>query len=300
MLLLIQRHFKGLFLLLFALLGIAAGHFISTALGIYLVPSAREPGIVSEERAVTRQKPSLADFEIVLRRNIFDSTSPGAATLKSPQREPERVAPAAKTAAKADLKLLGTVSAEDGSLALIGAGRSMDLYRVGDDVPGGGTIGEIARNLVTIQYRDGSLEVLSLYDTEQATSPPSSAGPPPSAATAGESEKVKPIGDNQWVIDRRAAENARKNIGELLKSARMEPNLVNGNTEGFVVKMIQPGSLLADLGIRKGDVILEVNGVELASPEKALQIFQQLREARHISIGLQRDGTPMNFDYEIN
>jgi general secretion pathway protein C len=299
MLLLIQRHFKGLFLLLFALLGIAAGHFISTALGIYLVPSAREPGIVSEERAVTRQKPSLADFEIVLRRNIFDSTSPGAATLKSPQREPERVAPAAKTAAKADLKLLGTVSAEDGSLALIGAGRSMDLYRLGDDVPGGGNIREITRNLVTIQYRDGSVEVLSLYDTEPVKSP-SSAGPPPSSEPAAENEKVKPVGNNQWVIDRGIAENARQNIGELLKSARMEPNLVNGNTEGFVVKMIQPGSLLADLGIRKGDVIMEVNGVELASPEKALQIFQQLREARHISIGLQRDGAPMNFEYEIN
>jgi general secretion pathway protein C len=66
-----------------------------------------------------------------------------------------------------------------------------------------------------------------------------------------------------------------------------------------VVRMIQPRSLLALLGIQRGDVLMQVNGVELDSPEKALQIFQQLREARNISIGLVRDGERMNFDYQI-
>lgn len=290
----IQRHFREIFLLLFALLGISVGHLLSTTLGVYLLPSGTEPGTLSEEHAVTRQKHSLADYELILQRNIFDSSARGAATLKAREKEPARIAATTKPATRADLKLLGTVSAEDGSLALIEAGRAIDLYRLGDEVPGGGTLKEITRNLVMIQNRDGSMDVLSLYETEPTKSPA------PPAATTEENGQIKPVGENQWVVDRRIAENARNNIGELLKSARMEPNLVNGNTEGFVVKMIQPGSLLADLGIRKGDVIMEVNGVELASPEKALQIFQQLREARHISIGLQRNGAPMNFDYEID
>jgi general secretion pathway protein C len=298
MLAFIQRHFRGIFLLLFALLGISLGHLISTALGIRLVPSGPERGTLSEERAVTRQKPLLADFEIVLKRNIFNSSARGA-TFDLRETEPERVAETTKPAARTNLKLLGTVSAEDGSLAMIEANRSIDIYHIGDEVPGGGSIKEITRNLVTIQNRDGSMEVLSLYETGAPTSPAPAPSSPPAAASEG-NEQIKPIGENQWMIDRQVAEEARNNIGELLKSARMEPNVVNGNTEGFVVKMIQPGSLLANLGIRKGDVIMEVNGVELASPEKALQIFQQLREARHISIGLQRDGAPMSFDYEIN
>jgi general secretion pathway protein C len=299
MLAFIQRHFRGIFLLLFALLGISLGHLISTALGIYLVPSGPQTGTRSEERAVPRQKPLLADSEIILQRNIFNSSARGAATFDVQEKESEeRVAATTKPAVRTNLKLLGTVSAEDGSLAMIEANRSIDLYRLGDDVPGGGKIKEITRNLVTIQNRDGSEEILSLYETGAAPGPASSPSTP--AASAEENGQVKPVGENQWVVDRRVAEEARNNIGELLKSARLEPNVVNGNTEGFAVKMIQPGSLLATLGLRKGDVIMEVNGVELSSPEKALQIFQQLREARHISIGLRRDGAPMNFDYEIN
>jgi len=299
MLAFIQRHSRSLFLLLFVLLGISLGHLISTALGIYLVPSGPKTRAPSEERAVVREKPSLADYEIILQRNIFDSSAKGTATFSPQEKEPEKNAATAKPAARADLKLLGTVSAEEGSLAMIEANRSIDLYRLGDEVPGGGKIGEITRNMVTIQNRDGSEEILSLYETGEAGSP-APAPTPPSSSAAEENGQIKPIGENQWTIDRQVAENARNNIGELLKSARMEPNVVNGNTEGFVVRMIQPGSLLANLGIRKGDVIMEVNGVDLESPEKALQIFQQLREAKHISIGLQRDGAPMNFDYEIN
>jgi general secretion pathway protein C len=44
---------------------------------------------------------------------------------------------------------------------------------------------------------------------------------------------------------------------------------------------------------------MQINGMPLDGPEKALQIFQQLREARQISIGLTRNGTPMNFEYEV-
>lgn len=298
MLAFIQRYFRGIFLLLFALLGISLGHLISTALGIYLLPSGPEPGVAAREQTPPRQKPLLADYESILQRNIFNSAAQGNATFKAQERAPEKTVAATKPAVRTNLKLLGTVSAEEGSLAMIQADRSMDLYRLGDEVPGGGTVKEITRNMVTIQNSDGSTEILSLYEAGAPGSPAPAASPP--AAAAEENGQIRPVGENQWMVDRQVAENARSNLGELLKSARMEPNVVNGNTEGFVVRMIQPGSLLANLGIRRGDVIMEVNGVELSSPEKALQIFQQLREARHISIGLQRDGAPMNFDYEIN
>jgi general secretion pathway protein C len=80
----------------------------------------------------------------------------------------------------------------------------------------------------------------------------------------------------------------------------MEPNIVEGRTEGFVVRMIRPKSLLDTLGIQRGDVLRQINGVPLDSPEKALQVFQQLREVKRLSIGLERNGTPMNFEYEVD
>ena len=64
--------------------------------------------------------------------------------------------------------------------------------------------------------------------------------------------------------------------------------------------MIRPRSLLANLGMKVGDVVSSVNGVELDSPEKALQIFQQLREAKRLTVDLTRGQEKMSFEYQVN
>jgi general secretion pathway protein C len=53
------------------------------------------------------------------------------------------------------------------------------------------------------------------------------------------------------------------------------------------------------MGMQRGDVIIDVNNIKLDSPEKALMIFQQLREARQISVAVERNGNPLSFAYEI-
>jgi len=52
--------------------------------------------------------------------------------------------------------------------------------------------------------------------------------------------------------------------------------------------------------LRLGDVVVEINQVRLDSPEKALQIFQQVREANNISLGLIRNGQPQTFEYSLD
>ena len=53
------------------------------------------------------------------------------------------------------------------------------------------------------------------------------------------------------------------------------------------------------MGLQRGDVVIDVNSIKLDSPEKALLIFQQLREARRISVSIERNGVPVSFAYEI-
>ncbi|MCF6178620.1 MAG: PDZ domain-containing protein, partial [Geopsychrobacter sp.] len=84
-----------------------------------------------------------------------------------------------------------------------------------------------------------------------------------------------------------------------LKQAQAVPYLEGNRTTGFQIRMIQPGSLIEQIGLRKGDILREVNGIKLNSPEKALQVFGQLRQAKQISIGLERRGKAMTFAYEI-
>ena len=78
------------------------------------------------------------------------------------------------------------------------------------------------------------------------------------------------------------------------------PSFKNGAANGFKLFSIQPGSLYASIGIENGDVIQRVNGYELNSPEKALELYQKLKESGHVTIELERGGQVVRKEYNIS
>ena len=62
---------------------------------------------------------------------------------------------------------------------------------------------------------------------------------------------------------------------------------------------IQPGSLYASIGIENGDVIQRINGYEINSPDKALEMYQRLRESSHVTIELERAGQVVRKEYNV-
>jgi general secretion pathway protein C len=284
----LQRYLRELHLLLTVLLGLALGSLAAAVLGLWLAPSAPLPQPPAAGRPAAARRPSPADYDVILRRNIFDSTNPITLSLASYEASGKAPAGAAE---RPGLQLLGTVVAGRRSLALIRADHEPKLYRLEEELPGGGRLHEVVRNLVRIRYPDGSVQPLALVEGSLTGVTDAASGPPGA---------IRTVGENRWVIPRAEAEKARSNINEVLKQARMEPRVVDGRTDGFTVHMIRPNTLLAMLGLQRGDVLLRVNGMPLDSPEKTLQIFQQLREANRIAVDLERKGNRMSFTYEIN
>lgn len=305
MLLFLQRHTRAIWLLLIAFSGLCLGSLTSSLLGLGLEHSRSvvPPG----QRVVsTTTGAGTRDFTAITQRNIFDSSGPVAAPTSTPSsRARGTTADTTPVAAapRADLKLIGTVTGSDkDSLALIMANNEINAYRPGDALPGGGQLLAVARNVAHIENADGSLSLLQLHQDPSTSAAPSprQQSPAPPSASQTDSEGIRPVAPNRWLIEGGVVEQARGNLGEVLKSARMEPRLVNGATDGFVIAMLQPGSLLTQMGFRKGDVVLQVNGMPLDSPEKALQIFQQLREARSLRVHVERQGQPSVFEYDVN
>ncbi len=300
------KHYKLLYLLLPVALGLALGHLAATGAGIVLTPAAPQTIAMVDQAPAATRKAVLQDYQGIVERNIFDSTAKPVVALQE-----EEQAPAVSSApmTRSDLSLFGTVVRAEASLAVIRTNRDVRTYKLGAELQGGGLVDTIERNTVVIRYNNGSTQTLSLRDDEKAATASAPAAAPTTArgraaaasapAAQAVGGEIRPVGENRWVIPQQVAAQARGNLNELLRQARMEPNIVDGQTQGFVVRMIQPRSLLALLGIQRGDVLHEINGVELDSPEKALQIFQQLREARSISIGLERGGSNHTFQYEI-
>lgn len=302
MLLFLQRHARAIWLLLLAFSGLCLGSLTSSLLGLSLEHS--RSAVLPGQRVV----PATAgagprDLSTIIQRNIFDSTGPAAAAPSSRNRGATTGTAAVAATPRADLKLIGTVTGSDeDSLALIMANNEINAYRPGDALPGGGQLLAVARNVAQIENADGSLSLLQLHqDPSTSTAPaPRQQSPALPPASQTDSEDIRPVAPNRWLIEGGVVEQARGNLGEVLKSARMEPRLVNGATDGFVIAMLQPGSLLSQMGFRRGDVVLQVNGMPLDSPEKALQIFQQLREARSLRVHVERQGQPSVFEYEVN
>ena len=84
-----------------------------------------------------------------------------------------------------------------------------------------------------------------------------------------------------------------------MNQARVVPYFKNGKSAGYKIKAIDKGSLYEKLGLINNDIIKEINGEEIDSPEKAFQLLKLLRNEREISLSLMRGNTSKNLTYYI-
>jgi general secretion pathway protein C len=132
-----------------------------------------------------------------------------------------------------------------------------------------------------------------------------SAVPPPGDGEAGPAgpdvpvEGIKKLGDNKYEISRGKLDSTLANLNEVATQARIVPSFKNGQANGFKLFSIRPGSLYSAIGIQNGDVITKINGYEMNSPEKALEIYTRLKDARNVKIEYERRGSMMSSEYNI-
>jgi general secretion pathway protein C len=307
---LLYSYYKPICLTLVVLLGLACGHLVDSVLQFKLHPAATGDAASAPVTTASTKNAAEPDLDLVLQNNIFDAGSRSETARMNLAADTAGVGGGDGTpvsATRADLRLIGTVVAGEESLALLENDREMNLYRLGAEVPGGGVLEEIQRTEVTIRNRDQSRSTLVLHEPDTAASAnrPSLVPDNRGASSARSrlsrvaSGGVREVGENRWVISQNVVDTVRENFAAQLRLAQMQPRLVDGKTDGFLVQRIYPQSILAQMGLQRGDVVIDVNNIRLDSPEKALQIFQQLREARRVTVSVERNGQPQSFVYEI-
>lgn len=231
------------------------------------------------------------DFQVILDRNLFDSQAVGQSAERI-DLTTAAVSGSGPPAARqtGDLELLGTVVAGENSLALIRIAKKAGVYRLQGELGPGIVLIEVERNMAAVRDR-GVRRELTLKKRKEPTAKRTR------RTVKSNGRGVSAVGENRWQISRSAATNARANLNSLLRTARMIPQVQNGKTIGFKLVELERGSLLEQVGLKVGDLVVEINQVELNSPEKALQVFQQVREASNISLGLVRNGKRETFEY---
>ena len=145
-------------------------------------------------------------------------------------------------------------------------------------------ITEILRETVVIKnLLTNRLELLTLPRTDAAPNTTSATTEPPPTAPGVvesrgvvESPNIVTIEVRKDVVDRYLA-----NLPELLSSAVATPHyrdVGNGQSiiEGFEINSIKEASAARQLGLRNGDVVLEVNGDKLDSAASVIRLLSQV------------------------
>ena len=191
------------------------------------------------------------------------------------------------------LKLLGVVIGDhDGVSAIVEelSSKRQLFFRLHDQIPDVGEISEIRRDGMVV--RQGDQQELLELAASQVEKPPSA------PVTAGLAVAPVPGSPVRTVLDRSYVEQSMGDLPKLLSQARAVPYMVNGAMNGFRLDFIAPSSFYEKIGLKYGDVLQQVNGVDIRDPGTMLTLFQQLRNEKSVKLDVLRNNqrTAMTFD----
>ena len=206
-----------------------------------------------------------------------------------------------------NLQLRGVYAREDENLgvALIsnGSGREK-LYKVGDPLPGNSELAAVYPDRVMLK-RAGRFETLRLPEsklTGGGFTPYRGRSSSRSSGRGGlgmqRPRKVSRAFAANSEIGKLRAE-VLKNPARLAQFVNAVPARENGQFVGFKIVAKQSHPAFRELDIRSGDVVTQVNGITLDSPQKGFQVLQSLRNAKHVSVTLTRGGQIVQLDHTL-
>ena len=125
--------------------------------------------------------------------------------------------------------------------------------------------------------------------------------PPPDgeATPVSNTEGIKRISDTQYEISKTKLDSTLGDLNKVATQARIVPSFKNGQANGFKLFSIQPDSIYSAIGVQNGDVITSINGLDINSPEKALEAYTRLKDSQNFDIVLDRRGSTVKMNYGV-
>jgi general secretion pathway protein C len=306
---LLRKYLWALDLAVVALCATFLGNAASSAVESKVVASipAPRPMASKPRRPEPTAAASSKQPEGILKRNIFCSTCPPIIEEPHPDGGvPENPGAAEPVKTQLPLALLAVMYAPppNGIKWSIAVIRDTEIKSTGPFPVGGkvhgATVIEIQETRIYLDNA-GKTEFLDLFEK------PAPPAPPPAASAAGgtdplsvEMDKgIKKTGENAFEIQRSTLESVLGNMSLLSRSARIVPEMRDGKAAGFRLYAVKPDGPFAKIGMTNGDVISSINGLEITSPEKALEVYAKLKSASHLSLGMETNGKKVTKDYTI-
>ena len=282
----------------------ATGHILEAS---FLGDSPNPPKVVAapQPSSTPAKKTHEKDGTQLQARNIFCSDCAPPEPVASTDTNPGSV-----TNTSLPLILIATnvaVPATDSYATVINTdNQKQGAFSVGDQLPGAsGKIKEIHYKYVDFE-NSGRTERLVLVGVTPPPTPVASTTPTTPISSDGTDDLqasidngIKKIDDSTYEIDKKLVDQVLANPMAVAKGARVVPAVKNGKPDGFKLYAIRPSSVYAKLGLTNGDTIQSINGFELTTADKALEVYTKLREATSLEMEVTRRGKPVTLKYTI-
>lgn len=233
------------------------------------------------------------DLQPLLSANLYGSFA--AETVAVAEVDPED-APDTKLR----LTLRGIVAAEtpESSRALIESNpNELQPYAIGADIPGGASLHSIYPDRVLLK-RGGRLETLRL-EKDLPTDP--------TAVVALPDSRRQGLPAGTQILDAAAAAKLSDIRTELLNDPtkasrymRMQPARRDGSLVGYRIYPGRDRKLFSEMGLRPGDILTRVNGVDLNDPSRSLQLLGELSQASNVDVTIERAGNQQSFSVSLS
>ena len=242
------------------------------------------------------------DFTRIMEGNIFNPAQRGVEVYQETDTFADPTSGEYQNATKTTLPvtLVGTVISHDRrrSIAAIQIKEDKEerIFTENDKLLEA-KITKIERNRVYLS-RNGKTEVLAIdFDKWKGESKGAGRNSFRGPNLTGD---ITETGDGNYAISRRYLNSQLANINQLITEVRAVPNISkDGTADGFKLFSVKKGSLFDRIGLKNRDVLKRVNGVEIDSAEKGLELFQALRNETDFSVDLERNNSKKSLQFSV-
>ena len=269
-----------------------------------LIPQAQISQSNQNNSASVRPNQSEARLDItpLTRLNLFGNpeAKPAVAAVNN------EVTDAPET--KLNLTLTGVVSSNDPKVgaAIVENNGKQNTYGVGDKIDGtNATLDELYVDRVIIKNRL-TRETLMLdgIDFDQANQNRER------QARQEEQEYDIPQGPNQVDMSDEDLEDASESAREMREQISqsptsftdfiaIRPHAPNGELVGYQVSPGKQPDFFRAVGLRSGDIVTQINGLDLSDPSQSLEAINVLREAQSLQLEVLRGDESLSLDIDI-
>jgi general secretion pathway protein C len=238
-----------------------------------------------DSAAQAAKREPLSGYAVITQRNLFKTT------LKEVMGEGGGLLASGEEVAEFDLK--GTIAGTDSFGYIIieeKASKKQRLYKLGSMI-GSARVVSISRNTATIN-KGGRNVTIKIKQTPE--------GPVLGSSRAAYARPApRNISRARMAIDRSEVTEKLQDLQSIMTDAQIRPYFESGAQQGFIISNIKPNSLYQKLGLRNGDVILDVNNKQMQGADDVMELVNLMQSGQNIALNLKRGGKPQSINYSF-